>query len=818
MVLKLPVSSCEKFYSHPGISLEDHLREVGILCRKYVADVRVKDPRIIEASELIGKCHDLAKYTPFFQRHLFGERVHGDLSTHSKLSAIFTSWLLGNRFRDPFLAATGFLCVDSHHGNLKSFDFLSQFDGSSLGDHVVLKQVESIRNRINVISSELEELGLQDVSDFIHEFEERLPEVGQLLKRGAHSLWFKSGGQDGWSNYYITLLLYSSLVDADKKDAGKALKEIASHPKSLTTDIVPLYMRRKFHDASEINRIRRSIFWTVDSHLTKTLSEGGIPKILTITAPTGCGKTLLGLHVALKLRGSLQERQRIVYCLPYINIIEQTHSSFEEVLSTHHGEKPDLSMLLKHHHLAFPERKLGSKEVALDKLLLLADSWESEIIVTTFEQLLKSMLGCRNSLLKKFHNLANSILILDEVQAIPLEYWKLIRDALSCLAEHFDMKIILMTATMPAIFRGQSFELLPKPEIYFKRMERIKLYPELERTVNAEQFADFFLSKWTMGNSALLILNTVKTSKNVYERIAQRLTKNVVRLGSEKYAEVADFSKAVLAYLSTSIIPKERKRRIDLLKSLLKEHRSVILVSTQVVEAGVDLDFDMVFRDLGPLDSIVQAAGRCNRNWKTAMGQVYVLRVSDDKGVEDSKKIYGKILPERTIQFIANMKCISEKELPDIVESYYKDVFYRMNVEKHPEYIEWLARIKALDFQGLAKFSLIKEEPKVSVYIEYDEDAKHTLKEFRRLVKEWEKVLSNLDEIFKHKANIRKARSEMENYTVEVYQNEPSLKGLELVMDGFDVLVVSYEALDAYYDTETGFKSAKDQEADFLII
>jgi CRISPR-associated endonuclease/helicase Cas3 len=814
MVLKLPAFSCEKFYSHPRILLKDHLQEVGNLCGKYIDNVQVKDSRLVEVSKLIGKCHDFAKYTSFFQRHLSGERIRGDLSTHSKLSAIFTSWLLGNRFRDPFLATAGFFCVYSHHSDLKSF-LIDQFNESLLGDHVVVEQVKSIKGKINIISNELEELGIGNVCDFIYNFEEHLREIGQLLKEGTYSL-FKSSNQDAWSYYYTTLLLFSSLIDADKKDAGKALKESMFRLRNLTTDIISSYIRRKFYtDESKIKRIRQSIFWDVDSYLTNALNEGKTPRILTITAPTGCGKTLLGLHVALKLRNTLLKRPRIIYCLPYINIIEQTHLTFETVMSTHYGEKPDLSMLLKYHHLYFPEKESDSKEIALDKLLLFADSWESEIIVTTFEQLLRTMIGCRNLQLKKFHNLVNSILILDEVQAIPLEYWRLIRDALSHLAEHFDMKIILMTATMPVIFRGQSLELLPNSEIYFRHMERTMLYPELEMTVNAEQFADFFLSKWTKGNSALLILNTVKTSKKVYERITQRLANNVVRLSSEKYEEVAVPSKAVLAYLSTSIIPKERKRRIDLLKSFLEERRSVILVSTQVVEAGVDLDFDMVFRDLGPLDSIVQAAGRCNRNWKITTGQIYILRVIDDKGMEDSKKIYGKILPERTLEFLANKKCISEKELPEIVESYYKDVLYRMNIEKHPRCMEWLAKIKALDFQELARFSLIEEEPKVPVYIEYDENAKHILEEFRRLVKEQEEAASNLEEIFKRKAHIRKARSELENYIVEVYQNEPSLKGLEPVMGEVDVLVVPYESIDAYYDAETGFKSAK---ADFLII
>ncbi|MEM2915531.1 MAG: CRISPR-associated helicase Cas3', partial [Candidatus Bathyarchaeia archaeon] len=593
------------------------------------------------------------------------------------------------------------------------------------------------------------------------------------------------------------------------------------YSENLAADLILSYIRKKFADAnlSEMNKIRKSIFLATDEFLTKIIDGKDVPSILTITAPTGGGKTLLGLHVALKLMDKLLRKSKIVYCLPYINIIEQTYSLFEDVLSIHYGRKPDLSILLKHHHLSFPAQESISKEVTLEKLLLLVDSWESEIIVTTFEQLLRSMIGCRNSLLKKFHNLAHSIIILDEIQAIPLEYWKLICDVLSYLVKHFNTKIILMTATMPAIFKDEGFELVPKFKTYFKRIERVKLNLQLEKTVSAEEFADFFLSKWTKGSSALLVLNTIETSKRVYERIAQRLGENVARLSSKNNIDPTNPPrKTVLAYLSTSVIPKERERRVKILKLLLKEHHSVILVSTQVVEAGVDLDFDMAFRDLGPLDSIVQVAGRCNRNWRTSIGQVYVLRIADEKGREDSKKIYGKILPQITLELIGDRKYVSERELVEIVESYYKDVSYRVNVEKHPESMEVLEKITRLNFHELYNFSLIKEEPKVPVYIEYDDNAKCLLKKFKCLIRKLRETTLNLEKIFECKANLRKMRAEMESYIVEVYQSEHSLKSLNSIMDDVNVLVVPHETIEAYYDSETGFKSTKSREEDFFII
>lgn len=810
--MKLSASSCKRYFSHPGVELKEHLSDVGKLCRKYAASVKVNASKVIEAAEIIGKCHDLGKYTTFFQKHLLGKKVPGDLSVHSRLSAIFTSWLINKKLKDPFLAAAGFLCVDSHHGDLKSFDLLERAEPAWLSEPVIMKQVKSIRENIGNISKELEENGLEEALDFIHNFEAFTPEVCRALKSAAF-LRLKLSEQEKWRNYYYTLLLFSALVDADKKDAGQVEAEFRRG--MLPSELVSKHIKEKFGSAasSKVNIIRSAIFSEVDERLREIVRSESTPKIVTITAPTGAGKTLLGLHVALKLNESLK-RARVVYCLPYINIIEQTYDVFKDLLSSYYGEGPDVFMLLKHHHLFFPSQ--ASESIPLDKLLLLTDSWESRLVITTFEQFVRSVIGCKNSLLRKFHNLTDSILILDEVQAIPLEYWRLIRDALLYLAENFDLRIVLMTATMPLIFKGKGVELVPKPENYFKRMERTTLIPHLEKTLKAEQFADFFLSKWVKGASALLVLNTVRASKKAYKRVAERLGDEAVRVGCASNDEIANPSKVVLTYLSTSIIPKERRRRVELLKKLLEKRRSVILVSTQVVEAGVDLDFDAVFRDLGPLDSVVQVAGRCNRNWRAPEGRVYVLRVADENEREDSKKIYGKILPEITMKLMACRKHVREQELVELMKTYYEEASYRMNVENDPGCAGLLEKIKALDFKELARFSLIEEEPKVPVYVECDDEARRLLKEFETIVKDLEKETS-LEKVFELKAKLRELRAKMEDYIVEVYEGEACLRGLRPLMVKADALLVPYGEVSAYYDAETGFKTAKDEDAKFLM-
>jgi len=780
---------------------------VGGLCKLYVTRCKADDS-IGSVAEAIGKCHDLGKYTQFFQDHLAKKTVPGDLSNHSRLSATLASWVVYKRFRDPFLSAQAFVCVDSHHGHLKSYESLrelvrlGQFPGS-----LFPKQVASLKKYLGSISAELEEIGLPEAVEFISSTEACLPELLETLKKGmGRILWM--GEEEKWSAYYSTLLLFSCLIDADKRDAGK----VGAHSLhgGLGADLVASYIRKRFDSPSSgLDEIRSALFTNTDRRLEEVL-KGDVPRVLTIKAPTGIGKTLLGLHVALRLRERLG-RSRVIYCLPYINIIEQVHRTAEDVLTTYYGKSPGVDMLLKYHHLFFPKQE--GDDVPLDKLLLLTDSWESDLIITTFEQLLRSLVGCRNAALKKFHNIVDSVLILDEIQAIPLEYWRLIREIIQHLIASFDIGIVLMSATIPAIFSGT--EIVPEPQEYFKRVDRTVLMPHLDGRVTPEGFADYFLSRWDGKASALLVLNTIRTSKMVYNRIAERL--GVQRIGRLPSSAIFESKKPVLAYLSTSVIPKERMSRVNLLKRLLEQRRSVILVSTQVVEAGVDLDFDMVFRDLGPLDSVIQVTGRCNRNWRLKEGQAHVLEVADEQGRSDSKKIYGKILPECSRRFVGQFKSIREREFAGIVESYYEDVSYRMNVERDPESMEVLERIKALEFRELCGFSLIKEEPKIPVYVELDSDGKKILDEFKTALKGFEDAKS-LEEVFEQRAALRKIRAEMENYIVEVYEREEGLRRLHPIMSNIGILHVPHGEVSAFYDLETGFRSASGEENDLILI
>ncbi|RLG59702.1 CRISPR-associated helicase Cas3', partial [Candidatus Geothermarchaeota archaeon] len=694
---------------------------------------------------------------------------------------------------------------------------------------ILRSQIQSIRTNLNYISRDLEGLHLPEVEEFVVNFGSCLEELREVLGKSIWEWKRNREADERWKDYFTTMLLYSSLIDADKKDAGRIFEKLPFQRKAfkLSSNLIKSYKKKEFGklEPTKINKLRSELSKAVERRLEDVLELPLKSGILTLTAPTGSGKTLLGLYAALRLREKLSHRgrpPRIIYCLPYINIIEQTHLTLMRVLSSICRDVP-ITLLLKHHHLALPDlQKFGYGEIPLDTLLLLADSWESEIVVTTFVQLFHSLIGCRNSVLKKFHNIANSIIILDEVQALPLGYWRLVKDLLTFLTRELNVRIIFMTATMPIIFHsrpdggsGNAVELVPNYKSYFNRLDRTIIETHLDEEMTVEDFVEFFLSKWTGSESVLIVLNTIKTSKRVYRQIKERLRDKVLSLSSDETA--INRSKILITYLSTSVVPKERRKRIEALKKRLKEGCKAILVSTQVVEAGVDLDFDMAIRDLGPLDSIVQVAGRCNRNWRLRHGYLHVVKVVDEKGRPDCFKIYGKILPDITQNLLRKRRKITEQDLVDVVGEYYREASYRMNVEKSPESENLLKNIRNLDYSGLTRFSLIKEEPKIPVFIELDEEAKHIINQFKEIR---DKVKNEKDpgKIFTYRAELRKVKAEMEKYIVNIWmngRNRSKIQSLDQIAPGSGILYVPHNVLEAYYDHEVGFK---EDEEDFYLL
>jgi CRISPR-associated endonuclease/helicase Cas3 len=518
-------------------------------------------------------------------------------------------------------------------------------------------------------------------------------------------------------------------------------------------------------------------------------------RILSLNVPTGTGKTLTSLSFALKLRDRLKNEKkftpRIIYALPFLSIIDQNYDVFEDVVTR--GGKLDSRLLLKHHHLTDVNYKIEDKDEEFykaDESLLLVEGWNAEIIVTTFWQFFYTLFSNRNKLLRKFNKLANAIIILDEVQAVPHQYWQLIHDATKMLCEKFNSYVIFVTATQPLIFDeaiGEIKEITQNKEEYFRDLDRIKLIPRIETALTLEEFNSIIQEDLTNNpeKDFLIVLNTINSANNVYHFIKSLELEN-----TENF------------YLSTNVIPKERLERIRSIKGSLEKkadessRKRKVIVSTQLIEAGVDIDAHTVYRDFAPMDSINQVAGRCNRNSaKSEKGTVSIFILRDDQK-EFYKYIYDPFLMSKTLDILKPIKdSIRESAILELNNKYFKSVKSGMGDEKSKEN---LACLSQLSFQDLSKkFKLIEDDyPKVNVFVEIDKTAAEIWNKYQDL-----KMEKDIKERMRKKLAIRKDFSEYVISAPEKYAHN-------LVAEDSDMGYISRDELPNYYDKETGFMRA----------
>jgi len=816
-----------EFYSHlepEKILLKEHLKYVGRSSKGIIESKEFNwiDKNVIaDISYLIGIAHDFGKYTTFFQEKLKG-CPSGDEANHSLISALCTfnlvkRYLMAKKLADEepykFLHLISYFVVKHHHGDLKDIEKdVNAKDLFNAGFRNISKQLSDIKNNRKQIEEEyafsLQDYDIQaddlfvDLEKYekdVKNFKDIKPLVMELDK-SAYVIKHKNN-QD-IRPYLLVQLLYSSLIDSDKKHAG-SVREIGR--KELSENLVELYLSEekfKKENESTINPIRTEIRKSV---LENIESEYNKYKIFTITAPTGTGKTLTSLSAALKLRKLLKNKltlrcePRIIYSLPFTSIIDQNFKVFDSTLEQVKDFKENRSQyLLKHHHLSeiFYKTSGMDKEKNVDESLVLIESWESEIIVTTFIQLFHTLIGYKNRSLKKFHNIVNSIIILDEVQNIPIGYWNLIRSVLIAMAKHFNCRIILMTATKPLIFEeGEYKELVDDYEKYFKSEElnRVCLYIDGK----GKQISDFCeeltdLSK----NSYLFVFNTIGASFEFYSEIKDRIQE----LGFKLY------------YLSTNIIPKERRKRIKEIRDLLKSNQKVVVVSTQLVEAGVDIDCDCVYRDMGPLDSIIQVAGRCNRNKRNEMGDVRVIDLGEinEGGVEKkyADYIYDKDILKIVRDLFEDKNEIMETEFLELINEYFKEARAKSQEGPERKLINSIYELYFFDKTPdknkripISEFELIKEDYyTIDVFVEIDDKA-------REIWEKYQEIKNNKKlEPYERKKEFLKIKSQFYDYVISIPQKCKNQVGFDEKNSVGHISKYEIEQ-GISYDQKTGFKS-----------
>lgn len=783
--------------SHPNKKLENHLKNVADFSYDVFNFLEIENKELFSnISFLIGLTHDFAKSTSFFQTYL-SDHTKKENTQHSFLSAIFTYYVVKNYLDknninfESNLSIISYIVVLAHHGNLKDITKLDDYNEKKINSKMVLKQIEDLKSSDDNLSKFYDDFEI-DFFRFFDEFDEISEEITDEL------LIFSFEGNI--DNYFYILLFYSSLLDADKMDASES-KRI--NRENIPGDIVDIFKKNNLRDSKDnINKTREEAYQEVNGNiLNMDLNE----MILSIELPTGIGKTFTGVSAALKLKerinNELNFNPRIIYSLPFLTIVDQNSDTISSILNE--SNLKGSNFLLNHNHLSDMNYKSNDlEEYNISNSKILIEGWNSEIIVTTFIQFFYSIISNKNKSLRKFHNITNSIILLDEIQSLPYKYWKIINLFFKKLAYEYNCWIILMTATQPYIFKENEIKsLVDNVEYYFNKFDRVNYNFNLD-SQNFEDFKKEFVDKISNDskNDYLVVLNTINSSKELYEFIKDYYSVMDYDIYLDDCNGICYIGDDIqLIYLSNNIIPKHRLEKINAIK---ESHRQSIVISTQLIEAGVDIDVDIIYRDLAPLDSLVQTAGRCNRSGNKEKGVVNVISLKNENGKSYSSFIYDSLLLNKTKEVLTSLNQISEKEFNLAAAKNYFKLIYNSGTQD--DYL--IKIIKNLRFPEIpSNFKLIEEDiQKVDVFVVINSEAKLLFEKYKDIINNYKG--------FNRKNEFLKIKNKFYKYVISV--DKTKIGSTNLCND--EIFYIGGNDVFRKYDLDTGFKP-EDDENPFII-
>ncbi len=529
-----------------------------------------------ELGRVTGVLHDLGKYTDQFQARLEGSPRRFDHAAPGARLAV-------DRYGDLLGKMLAF-CVAGHH--------------AGLANGVNGEGITSLEGRVR---------GAVSMPDPIWEQEIAVP-----AKLATPRIKPRDKDTAGFCAAFLIRMVFSALVDADYLDTEAYYTGLEGIPtaRGKHPDLAELSRRLDAHledlqanaERSDVNDLRAEVLAHVRQGAAKP--QG----MFALTVPTGGGKTLASLAFALDhaVRHGLD---RVIYVIPYMSIIEQTANVFRDALRG--GETRPVDFVIEHHS-TFDEERIGNRE-SRNKLHLAMENWDAPVIVTTAVQFFESLFANRPSRCRKLHSIANSVVILDEAQTLPLKHLRPCITALDELARNWRASVVLCTATQPALREADGFtggfqhvrELAPAPQRLYATLKRTQMRC-VGRMADAE-IAD----RLNESPQVLCIVNTRRHARELYEQLAD--------------AEGA-------CHLSTLMCASHRRARLDAVRQRLKDGKPLRLIATSLVEAGVDLDFPIVWRAEAGLESIIQAAGRCNREGRAPQGDVFVFEPAAGEG------------------------------------------------------------------------------------------------------------------------------------------------------------------------------------------
>lgn len=762
---------------HPDLQLSEHIAQVGLaidsLCGWHSEGVLF--PEIRSLIQKVISLHDIGKGTKAFQEYIENPPAYtGDPmdKAHTPMSMLLTLLLSREEKWEPLETIMVSAIVFGHHRALPLVERLRDIGSGELA--------KTLKRQIATLQAEglKQHCGL-DISR-LNRNDRPWAKAKRYLDDLALPVFEGLSIEDALIFRLKTQLLFSLLLEADK--ALLAVKEPQRYLNREPRHWMSGWVDQKIGSPEDtpVNKIRQSV--RID--LEKKIEEIEESAIFSLTAPTGSGKTLLSATWLLKLREKMSKKgicPKAIIVLPFLSVIDQTIKEYESLLTTG-GQKADGSWFLTSHSLSDRKYKQGLEE---DAEHFFVDTWRTELVITTYDQFLMTLMDSKTRYQMRFHNLCDSLIVMDEVQSLPCKLWKPLEEILKCLVKIGNSSVLLMSATLPAII-SDAKPLVEDYSAYFETFNRYKLQFRLAEKLKISDFCEEVFNrrdKWLSENKRVLItLNTRRSARLVRDKLADDWPR--------------EYSNIPLFFLSADVTPRDRLANIK----TIKKGQPCIVVSTQCIEAGIDIDMDFVIRDFAPFDSLVQIAGRCNRNGRLPhLATVEIVDLVNEQGRRYSDMIYDDVHLHVTRQLTEKNIEIEEKDILPIANRYF----------------EMLAAKKDTGTKHLERFARWQEDESIRELFRGKEREKYTflvLEQDTDLKDEMTKA-NKIEDRWKRREAWRAIAGRIAKISVSVYAKH-----------GFDPRDIATEYLghwilrDGFYSTERGLILDDESDDGVLIL
>ena len=648
--------------------LSEHLGKVSAIAEKLATKFGAG-----QLAKYAGLWHDLGKYSPAFQQYLRDCRQASERGLSKPRS----------------------YAPHATHGAKLAASVLKPLAPVIAGHHAGLPCKSKLKDRLCELDDANYQLALRNAEAQI-----------ELTPQPGFEQEIRLLAKDNLGIELLLRMLFSCLVDADYLDTESHFSPEAQAQRESKTTVESLWTQLQSDQESliaqaeptPVNQVRTEVYRACLKAASFTSG------VFRLAVPTGGGKTRSGLAFALA-HAVQRGQERVIVAVPYTSIIEQTVEVYRGIFGQ--------AAVLEHHSAIRPDE--GDEEDARRlqaQARLATQNWDVPLVVTTTVQLLESLFSNRPSRCRKIHNIANSVVILDEVQTLPMVLLDPIVSIFKGLCEQYNVTLVLCTATQPALegnspyfkgFESGSVRDIIEPDMaraHFSRLSRVDYELPSEPWTWADVADDL-----TRSQQGLVVLNTRKDALSVLTEVTSR-----------------EDSDAVL-HLSTLLCGAHRREVLESVRDKLKEKEPCYLISTQVVEAGVDLDFPVVYRAMGPLDRIVQAAGRCNREGNlTRKGRVVVFTPVEGRVPSGE---YRTAVDE-TVRVV--QRAGLDFNNPAIFERYFRSLYQGIKTDKH----DIQSYRRAMNYPEVAqRFKLIADDT-TAVVIQYDDAVSDRIAKIQR--------------------------------------------------------------------------------------